>query len=1643
MTEDARQTNVTIVDTTSICANFPVQEGRQIQRDNFIYTFEDILNTEIQVLIIEGREEIGKTTVLAQFAKRHAKNTVSVFVRATNRFSYDPTVLLSDLCNQASWLLNAEEMSNDIITDEAILGGYLLQMQRRARRENAIYYFVVDGLGDLTEENVEIRELILNLLPIGTLGFKFLISGAESALKRSLKGVPYNTQRLTGFTLPETRTFLQDNLQDEQAVNELFRTFSGIPGRLASIKRLLESGVNSDTLLDSLPTSVPNLFEMEWRAVQDANEETLEVLALIAHDRTCQTLESLGNMFGLTTDRLLALFRPLNFMRISQEFPHTVTFVSESFRRFAASKLASLFPEVRDKVIAALSRRPESDEALSSLPSYLEEAGLQEKLLEYLSPERLASMPPRSQSLAPVRQKAELGVLTAMALERDADLLRFTIHESSIRDLDGSKVSRSEIEALVVVGEYQTAVQLAQGVTLKIDRLRLLAAVARFQRERGLSPEAELFEQIEQLFKQVDIAEVGEDAVDLAADLMYSRPDLAVQLIDTISAPDSEHRATDWALARLSVEAMLNKHQNLPKFSEGALMVRTRIKDPAALRLSTEISMLMGKYSAAEVIAEVEKLQNVSDKLYMLRRWSASTNDYAGASQVVEYALKVAIASTAFKPTSRDLRELATPLPKVPDTQTIARLVGIFDTQKGLVELSGPTEDFVRLQLILCRAEMRFDMEAARTRLLEVYYYVGEISDLETRAIALARVFASTSEIAIGKKMKDATEVRESTLQELRNILGDLLSSTADHYAVTKNVLKALARREFKNACDIAARLNLEPRRDQALIDIVKTCLRQSLEKIPFETISATLGRFADHNLKDIAILSILQRLRDEPDREELKAVINRALPFIDGVSVISDDERRCLACCLALDLLSNAGEGRFAGLQEKTFKLLETSWEGMDDSWHKVELGFQLVVVLAPQLREAAIEYLARSQTLRDSLGLDYEVDSYVLCVALAIRAFSGLLPNNLPASEDYSRLASRIEQVPSLLTQVRLWTDLALLCFRYEQNKQGTKIVSTHIRPLLNSLQGTHKSEFMSALVFAGPALYFSHQKTAVDQLRELPQPEKDEAFDQVTDFIKRKIPPSYPFDEVGAKLAISFEEAVDICGLLEEIDYDSLLYKNIQELVDSALWRNNPNFFSNTQRLELARRLETLVDKKLPNPRFITHEGFKILSKFQIARLRKQMRGPKWDELIDAIDQVPNISDRVFIIAYVAEIAQEADFLRKALSLSEQIPALVDRIERNILIAEIASNLKPAFAKEILQNTHKLVNRTGIPDVDSLRRKIVDIAHRVDPELAVSLASAFDNDEARLSARRRIQLQATRKDLTDEFELSLDKINKNEFLPRASWMLLGSLNAARVATRPMKHVRTLLQAAAARPLDEAYPILCYVIENTVQRRAHSQEAKSLVRHMFEVTLFGCDFTHAISIRPPRKRATHALVEQVASRDRRIIHPGQRAEALDYIRRWLDETASDYLKLCDPYFGPKDLEILKLVLETVPNIPVFVLTSKKQQDQEHVAQPWSETYRQRWERDFSNQAPPDTEIWVVGTRLGELPIHDRWLITKDNGIRFGSSLDSLGYMKASEISILKEAEAAQNEVETDQYLFRRKREHLGEKLYIESFTL
>jgi hypothetical protein len=245
-----------------------------------------------------------------------------------------------------------------------------------------------------------------------------------------------------------------------------------------------------------------------------------------------------------------------------------------------------------------------------------------------------------------------------------------------------------------------------------------------------------------------------------------------------------------------------------------------------------------------------------------------------------------------------------------------------------------------------------------------------------------------------------------------------------------------------------------------------------------------------------------------------------------------------------------------------------------------------------------------------------------------------------------------------------------------------------------------------------------------------------------------------------------------------------------------------------------------------------------------------------------------------------------------------------------------------------------------------------------------------------------------------------------------------------------------------ASAAPLEQAFPVLSWIIENANTRLAKASDGRVVLREMYDASITSCDLIAAIGSRRQGVRRPSTIPVSLDQPTKIFLHSGERSRALDYLRRWLESYADSFLQICDPWFGVRDLEALSIVLAVAPSLKVTILTSKKQQEDDGIQSNYQTAYRDYWRKHFSDQEPPQTELAIVGTQATqELPIHDRWWLTRGAGIRLGTSFNSLGIKGGTEISVLTETEVLERSGEADQYLQRLKREHLGQKLTF-SFT-
>jgi len=1642
-------------DVTSICQSYPecaisLQSDYTVHRDNILDTIDTIVNSENQVVFLEGEEGIGKTSLLLQYSNKH-KDTICLFVNSTNRWGFDPDILRFDLCNQISFILYDKELTAEQ-ADDTFLNTNIIYLSREAKRSNKFICFIIDGLEGLPESNKNIRDRIIEMLPIGVPNFRFIISGLPtiiSDIKR--KGLITKSFTLSGFTYDETGKFFSDIKIDKKYLNEIYVNCKKMPGRLNTVKNIIHSGMTVEDLMLEKYEQWNDLFEIEWRKISNSELQNM-ILAILALDNKKHTIQEISQVLKINVQEILDNIRSLDFLCI--ENLSEVKFDTEAFRKFASGKLKAYNKSINEKYVEYLIEQPDSNDSLTYLPSYLEKAGKYDVLLDYLSPEHFQEMLNRSQSLSVVHQKLDLGITTSQKLNRVEELQRFCIQKSVIRELENAQIGRSEVEARMSINDFESALALAQTTIIKEDRLHLLAIICKNKKEKGLLIEQELLDQIKTLYKEIDDNMTNDKTLEIASDLIFSCPDLAIDMVEKLNGNASGENELDLTFAKLSIASLIKSENK--DFKDTFDNINSKIKNPDVRDLSNSVNLLVGKYSAEQVINEVESFDNTTNKMFLLRQWTSENRHREDAAIVVEYALNLTIVTTAYSPNANLLKEIAMPLPYINNNDKCNQLIHCIDAQKSAIEKIGPTEDYVELQIILAHAEIKLNFEASSNRLIDIYLFVSEIKDLSVKTTCLAYLYASLATIDVNVALELSDKLHSLVKDDLDKFVNELLNTTADHYQVAKRIIMALAKNRFGTGYAICKKLNTKDRRDKALRTLIQSSINVKFCKIDTKFLISTLEEIYDNEIRGEVLENLLKRLKRESDY--IEDAIKFTLQLINKVRVIGDPVTYCYSICNIYSILSKDKTEKYNTLINSLLEDIKRTWKSIDVGWNKVNLGYKIVTLLANVSSMAAKDFFDMTEKYKNEIVLDSNVtaQSFIWSLRLATRAFSGLIPMKLNTSNDMERLSNLIDKIPSYGERAEIWAELALRCYKNKELIQCNKIVTEHVKPLLQYIEVTDNQYWNDLLVYLSSALYCNHKLTTFETIDKLFPNQQDEAYMSICNFIITKQTFTDPYSDSRKNgYNLEFTEIIDLCEILNRMKRDSMIYAVISAISETICYKRKK--YTNQQVADVINRLTSIIDYKLPDKDNIKHDGYKIISKAEIARINKVSK-QQWLDIIDEAYEISNLADKSYVLCIIATLLPNKDILlskellNKSKDIIDQLPSIFDRISHYEIFASTAWPVDQILSRKCMQLAMKIATENSDSsniDFFNAQRRIIDLAHRLDTNLASTLASLADDDEARLDIKENIKHQNSinelKKHMSEKSSKNIEKNNIDNDYCIASWKLLASLNSGGIEPIHANETMKYIDVVSRVPLTKAYPLLAWMIENSLQRHSQTDYAQKIIRQMFESTLLGAELSLRLAQRSMDiiNRTKFYVFDNIKSNSI-LINPGEREKAIEYIKDWIEINALDNIKICDPFFGIEDLEILKIIKSVNQSCSVQIITSLKHQRQEQYKQPWEETYRTHWYYRISELDPPDTKIVIIGTQLsGEPPIHDRWIISKGVGLRLGTSFNSIGLSKISEISILSKSDIEQNEYALDQYLSMSKREFNGDKLQYTLFTL
>ena len=1628
--------------------DLPVHLGSCVSRDNILNTLDQIFAGGIDVTLLEGPEGRGKTVTAALFATRHQSAAFTVFLRPGSRWAYDPVMVCTELGQQIARAVG-DSVSADEAVSPQVYHSLMLSLRRWLKRQRTPVYFVVDGLYEIPATDSPAARQIWDLLPLDVTGCKFLITRDTTSQLNLPRPSSTKDWVLPLFNLEESIQFLNDTGLSRDNSEQLHRTCQGQPGWLATARRIVQSGVPRDILLDEVAEQLSTLFEIEWRTVDPLDSSMQLGLAILAHDPRRHTVSDLARLTKMDEEGLVGRLKKLSFLEVIRD-AQLVSFASEPSRRYASNRLSHLRQTVNDVMIQDLLERKDQDSVTTLLPTYLHQAGRYDELLHFLTPEYFERTLQHTESMAPVKQQVDLGVKASMALNRDGELVRFSIHKSALTQLESTDAWKAEIEARIALDDFDMAHGLANAAGLKEDRLHLLSVVAKAKVRRGMTLEPELIESIKSLYNQIDRKSLGKRALEIAADMVYAAPALAVEMVEDSSSADSED--SDLAIAGLALAA---PRTHLEDEQDPGKDIRSRIRSPEIKKFTDEASIRIRDTSAREILAQVEQIDSPERKLFFLRRWNVQNRSRRDASVVIEAALNLAIQAASYTPNARDMRELSSPLPFVEDAARRQHLVAMFAANKGNVQLYGPTVDYVRFLLNLARGEYRHDRVRGRDWFEEAYITTCDVKDLAARAECFAWLLVVLGLADAEHHLESSDQLHSLAETGLNETVEELRNAAALHDAVFSGIIRALARNRLDLAVAIACSLNTEPRRDGALVEVVDAAMTAEEPPGGLRKARGVIEKIINPEVRDEALYKVLDRARRRVRVPE--AWGDEVLELFEPIQRVADSEVRCRCLCRFYVVLAKTAAACHDRPLKASFEKLMVSLEEIDIGWNKVRTAFEAAALLAPHSSDHARGLIALAETAKQNVLLQTAraADVYIGTILLAIAAYSGLLPRQLSDDEDLQRLAGLIDRIPSDSVRIRVWSELALRAQAFRRRDLCERVVSEHVRPLLHSLRSESPAFAATVIARVAPALYCAHLVTAKEDFRSLAPHVSDSAYYNTCAYILTRHTQHEPFETVaGQGYDIGYEQALELCDLVECIEEDGTAYTILHSLISSLDGRQRDKL-TRDQMETLVAKLQAIATRKFPNPKHIAHDGYLLCTQAMIERLRRSS-GKVWDTLAAGARLVPNLSDRVFVLCTVAteclsrERGKSRQLLDEAYQMANAIPCVYDRVARTNMVAKQAWEVDHALAKRLLESSLRMTIDDGGSEFWPLQRDALDFAHRVDPDWAAQLVAIADTDPVRIQTRvsllEHLDVLKTARALADQPKTRSDEDQVQDVYPQAAWRLLGKLNAGRIETRHQEEMRKYVEVAAGMPFSKAYPILAWVIGNAVKRFADTDQARTILRPMFEATLLASQIAARMADQKNRVQRDALMWGYKGNPTDKggLIRAGERELAMSRIRHWIEEKVQEYLIICDPFFGPEDLEVLKLVLEIKPTTRVRILTSTKHQLHMHVAQPYQETYISHWRTKVSDQEPPDTQIVVVGThRTKDSPIHDRWWFTVDSGLRFGTSFRSLGIGKDAELSELPSDSVVAFSSEVSRYLHQEAREHEGEKLSYSMFTL
>lgn len=1619
-----------IIDLCYLSATMPDLPERYIPRDNYLVAIEENLRDK-DVFFLDADEGTGVSTTLAMFAKQHSFNCVTYFNNGLVKFLLDPAFIMQSLIRQLYFFIYDVQLTEEEASCLSIQALYV-KLRERKRKTGKTLYFVFDGFNDVPAESVDNIRLVMDSLP-WDMG-KFIFSGKyeniEKFLPKKIKCHP--NQTLQRFSKYEIDTFLKEIQSDlsNEDYDALYRISGSKGTQLQAMLTLFEKHKSFVPILQMDGNLASDLYAYNFQTIEESDnkEQAQQVLATVAFIGVRQTKESLCNTLSMSMDEVeAALATCSNYLIIRDGY---VVYNTECNQRYVCNRLQKLRRDIVSLYIQKNKDLGDNPEIISYMPVLMKSVNDKKGLVEYLNSDIVLRNLEQQQTQAVLNEQCELGFssCTIGDPKQTSQIFRFSLHKSISREIELNELWDNQIEALLAVGQYDTALSMALTVYLKEERLKALLLIAR-KRDSIPSPIMdEVRSNITLLVKEIDFEHIPDKSMEIVKLMFPYDYRIAVDIIERVANVSKNRLPIDKLYSLLSMTSGQERdNENGDKFD----ILSSKIENEEMRRMTRAARSIFNKNDVDEILEEIKNLPSVQQGLSLLQFWIPEHTQVAGIGKLVVYAVRTVIAlSNIERPKVSSISDFCSALPKMTSSE-IDQVIVMIDSFK--TSLLSPSEEYVRLELKVVEALFTFNSERACERLFDLYCKVNSFSNKSTAVACKSIILGRYRSLGHDAELTETLMAESELQEEIENEIKDLFSQTAYHLKIVEVPIRSLVVAYPSTIETIISGMNTQERRSrsymmaaEAYVDKVKPIewdwdyLTSLIEKTDYEK---------DNRSQVVYVLTReLVHCKDDIDEAYLQNIKRHHKLFYEVEHALA---KGSVLANLYVLFKQKAPDDSFINSISNE---LNSCWEKIDLQWVKVDIGFLIAKIIAKVSVEEAKQWIEKVTAVQkvsimasysSSSAFQESLDLYTKSLGLLIR--SDLADDN--TLEEFAHILDGIE---SKGEEIISWGKIALYYYLKGNKKKFDSIYTKYVAKNLDNYSDYYKKYI---LYHATPAFYLGGKSFFYSLLDSLDTQFKDLCISRVAKFIFVKYVEINDAEPYHGSYEIDHVDVDNLIDLLEHCVNDSTFF-SIFDTVCQCLQKSQKGI-SLDQKQHFISRLEALVNSCLPMPLGIQHDGYKIACQISLEALTTgNPNQALWNTWETKISQINNITDRVFLYVHAAHYTKRTEnrqvFIDKATELIKIIPSTLDQSSRLDYCIDECRATTSGKTKDVATLFMDIMYADKDGRLTDVKRAY-DCLYDYDPSLADTFLERMDSDPARLYYKGKLtrHSEGTKRIASAKDEhANVSKLKGREQKIFFSSQLSNQISN-KAAIYDVADTMNILPIIYNYPITEVRDAIGYFMENIYRKNLQTNNnLGNLIRELHKVILYNLKLVLSLSSGTQDKldRINQTISETNPETSPSFIPAGEKEKAIKYIVDWYTSHPYDNLFIIDAYFSPDDFYLVKKLMNVNTNLTVTIITHRN-----NVGD--LSEYQTGWRNvssDLTGSINIHTVCYVGHPDQG--PLHARWwlCINDDEDLREGiklTSVSGLGKKDEDIAPIEKEKIADIERLATSYALGKRKR--------------